>query len=162
MSDTELEQAYKAAMRRLAATIALITSGTGDDWSGMAATAVVSICADPPTLLVAVNRSASFHATLHAEKRFCVNVLSQRHQDLVAAFSGKKKGLARFDHGGWVAGPHGLPVLPDALSSMACSTKQTLDVGTHTLFIGAVEQVINHETIDPLVWVDGSFATAQR
>jgi flavin reductase (DIM6/NTAB) family NADH-FMN oxidoreductase RutF len=162
MSNTELEGAYKDAMRRLATTIALITTGQGEGWSGMAATAVVSICADPPTLLVTVNRSASIHATLHAEKRFCVNLLSERHQDLVGIFSGKKKGFARFEDGGWIAGPNGLPVLPDALSSIVCSTMTTLDVGTHTLFIGSVDQVINHDTIDPLIWVDGGFASATR
>jgi flavin reductase (DIM6/NTAB) family NADH-FMN oxidoreductase RutF len=162
VTDEQVNDGFKQAMRRLATTVALITSGQGENWAGMAATAVVSVCADPPTLLVAVNRTASLHPTLHAEKRFCVNLLSERHRDLVGIFSGKKKGLARFETGGWIAGPDGLPILPDALASLSCATETTLDVGTHTLFIGRVEHVINHANIDPLVWVDGGFATVAR
>lgn len=153
---------FRQAMRRLATTVALVTTGQGDSWAGIAATAVVSVCADPPTLLVAVNRTASIHPILHAEKRFCVNLLSERHRDLVGIFSGKKKGRKRFEGGNWVAGADGLPVLADALASLNCVTETTLDVGTHTLFIGRVESVINHDDIDPLVWVDGGFASAAR
>jgi len=162
VTDEQVNDGFKHAMRRLATTVALVTSGQGENWAGMAATAVVSVCADPPTLLVAVNRTASIHPTLHAEKRFCVNLLSDRHRDLVGVFSGKKKGLERFETGQWIAGADGLPVLGDALASLSCRTESTLDVGTHTLFIGRVESVVNHDEIDPLVWVDGGFATAAR
>ena len=162
MTEEALSNGFRQAMRRLATTVALITSGQGENWAGMAATAVVSVCAEPPTILVAVNRSASLYPTLHAEKRFCVNLLSERHKELVGIFSGQKKGFARFETGGWEAGPGGLPVLPDALSALVCNTVSTVDVGTHTLFIGQVESIINHMDIDPLIWVDGGMASAAR
>ena len=162
MTEDEIKDGFRHAMRRLATTIALVTSGEGDNWTGMAATAVMSVTADPPTLLVAVNRSASIHPVLSDAERFCVNLLADRHQDLVGIFSGKKKGLERFETGGWEAGPDGIPVLNDALASLVCRTTQTLDVSTHTLFIGEVERVVNHDEISPLVWVDGTFAAAAR
>lgn len=162
VTDEQVNEGFKQAMRRLATTVALVTTGQGDSWAGMAATAVVSVCADPPTLLVAVNRASSIHPTLQAQQRFCVNLLSERHRDLVGDFSGKKKGRERFESGNWETGPDGLPVLADALASLNCRTETTLDVGTHTLFIGRVEGVVNHDEIDPLVWVDGGFATASR
>ncbi|WP_156679113.1 flavin reductase family protein [Sphingomonas profundi] len=160
MTDT-VDTDFKLAMRRLATTIAIITGGTGDDWTGMAATAVTSVTADPPTILVAVNRNASISPVLSADRRFCVNLLAERHADLVGVFSGKKKGLARFEDGGWVASANGLPVLPDAVASLECQTTLTLEVATHTLFIGEVLSVCNHPTIDPLIWVDGGFASAR-
>jgi flavin reductase len=137
-------------MRRLATTVALVTSGRKENWVGMAATAVVSVCAGPPTLLVAVNRGASIHPTLHGEKRFCVNLLSDRHRDLVDAFSAAKKGLARFECGKWSAGIEGVPVLTDALASVTCRVESAIDVGTHTLFIGYVENVLNHSEMTHL------------
>ncbi len=162
MTEDEIKDGFRHAMRRLATTIALVTSGRGDNWSGMAATAVMSVCAEPPTLLTAVNRSASIYPVLMAGDRFCVNLLADRHQELVGIFSGKKKGAERFETGHWVAGTDGIPVLDDALASMVCRTTQRIDVGTHTLFIGEVEHVVNHDEISPLVWVDGSFASAAR
>ncbi|MFD2497914.1 flavin reductase [Rhizorhabdus histidinilytica] len=64
MSEDEIKEGFRHAMRRLATTIALITSGKGENWTGMAATAVMSVCAEPPTLLTAVNRTASIHPVL--------------------------------------------------------------------------------------------------
>ncbi|MFP5454205.1 MAG: flavin reductase family protein [Alphaproteobacteria bacterium] len=162
MTEDEIKDGFRHAMRRLATTIALITTGRDDSWSGMAATAVMSVCAEPPTLLTAVNRTASIHPVLSQSERFCVNLLADRHRDLVGIFSGQKKGLARFETGDWTAGPDGIPVLGDALASLVCRTTQQIDVGTHTLFLGEVEEVVNHDEISPLVWVDGTFASAAR
>ena len=99
MNGDEIRDGFRHAMRRLATTIALITSGEGEGWSGIAATAVMSVCAEPPTLLTAVNRATSIHPVLMVEERFCVNLLADRHQDLVGIFSGQKKGLERFETG---------------------------------------------------------------
>ena len=147
-------------MRRLASTIALITSGHGDQWTGMAATAVVSVTADPPTLLIAVNTTSSIHSVISEAGAFCVNLLGSAHHDLVAIFSGQKKGLERFDHGEWRASSDGMPILNDALASLVCKVSNRLDVGTHTLFVGHVIEVVNHQRIDPLLWVDGGVALA--
>ncbi|ATE64116.1 flavin reductase family protein [Rhizorhabdus dicambivorans] len=162
MTEDEIKGGFRHAMRRLATTIALITSGQGEQWTGMAATAVMSVCAEPPTLLTAVNRTASIHPILMAEERFCVNLLADRHQDLVGIFSGKKKGLERFETGAWIKHASGIPLLDDALASLVCRTTQRIDIATHTLFIGEVEHVVNHDDISPLVWVDGTFAAAAR
>jgi len=162
MTREEIKEGFRHAMRRLATTIAIVTAGEGEGWTGMAATAVMSVCAEPPTLLIAVNRSASIHPVMSADSHFCVNLLAERHKDLVGVFSGQKKGVARFEAGGWTAGEHGVPVLPDALASLLCRTAGRIDVGTHTLFVGEVEHVVNHDEISPLIWVDGGFSAAAR
>jgi flavin reductase (DIM6/NTAB) family NADH-FMN oxidoreductase RutF len=162
VTEDEIRDGFRHAMRRLATTIALITAGEGEGWTGMAATAVMSVCAEPPTLLTAVNRTASIHPVMSAGSHFCDNLLADRHKDMVGIFSGRKKGLARFETGGWTAGLHGIPILPDALASLMCRTTMRIDVSTHTLFVGEVEHVVNHDEITPLVWVDGGFAAAAR
>ena len=47
--------AFKAGMRKLALGVALITSATPGRRFGLIATAVSSVSASPPTLLVCVN-----------------------------------------------------------------------------------------------------------
>lgn len=155
-----IQDDFKQAMRRLASTVAIITSGTGEAWTGMAATAVMSVTADPPTLAVAVNRNASLSPILSEHGQFCVNLLAERHSELVGIFSGAAKGAARFAKGRWTTSAEGLPLLEDAAASMVCTTIDTLDVATHTLFIGRVDSIVNHESIDPLIWVDGRLASA--
>ena len=62
-------------MRRLTTTVCVISCSLGDMWYGMTATAVTSVCADPPSLLVCINGSAAIHDPLIQSKRFCVNLL---------------------------------------------------------------------------------------
>lgn len=151
-----LSDDFRIAMRRLATTVSLITAGEAENWTGMAATAVMSVCADPPTLLIAVNRSASIHSILRVGGNFCVNLLSERHQDLIAIFSGGRKGADRFKDGAWTTGARGLPLLSDALASFQCRVETIVEAGTHTLFLGIVEQVNQHSVFDPLLWADGA------
>ncbi|UZW56402.1 flavin reductase family protein [Sphingobium sp. JS3065] len=155
-----IDEQFKQAMRRLASTIAILTGGEGDGWTGIVATAVTSVTADPPTLLAAVNRTTSLSPVLHENDRFCVNLLAKRHRDLVSVFSGAIKGRQRFDTGEWQPSPSGLPVLCDAAASLECQITSRIDVGTHTLFIGEVVEIVNHPMIDPLIWMDGRFASA--
>jgi flavin reductase (DIM6/NTAB) family NADH-FMN oxidoreductase RutF len=150
---------FKQAMRRLASSIAIVTGGTGDGWTGIAATAVMSIAAEPPTLAVAVNRSTSLSPVLLNQDRFCVNLLARRHIDMVAVFGGKGRGMARFAVGDWRPSEHGLPVLSDAAASLECKILSRTHVATHTLFIGEVENIVNYPSIDPLLWADGRCAS---
>jgi len=158
--DAALKNDFKAAMRRLATTVAIVTSGTRAHCAGMAATAVMSVTADPPTLVVAVNRSASMSPVIGAHGWFCINLLAERHRALVAVFSGGKAGMARFEDGDWTMSEDRPPVLSDAASSLTCQTTASFEIGTHTLFVGEVREIANHERIDPLIWVDGRMATA--
>lgn len=149
---------FKGAMRRLASTIAIITTRHDDTWHGMAATAVTSVTTDPPCLLIAVNRSASLHPPVSAAGKFCVNLLGGQHRELISVFSGALKGAERFQHGRWAAGHEGLPYLQDAAASLFCDLDAHFDHGTHTLFIGAVRQVVVDPLHDPMVWMNGRSA----
>jgi flavin reductase len=161
MTDT-LRDDFRQAMRRLATTVAVVTTGRGDTYAGMAATAVMSVTADPPTLVVAVNRTASMSPILGEDGWFCVNLLAERHEALVSVFGGAKSGKTRFEDGDWVLSDDAPPVLADAAASLICQTSGRFDVGSHTLFVGEVRAIANHPRIDPLIWVDGRVASAQR
>jgi len=159
---TDLLHDYKQAMRRLATTVSIVTAGRGDSSRGMAATAVMSVTTEPPTLIVAVNRNAGVAQFMDREETFCVNLLAERHKPLVGIFSGQKKGLARFETGNWHISDTKPPVLTDAIASMVCRKAGALDVSTHRLYMGEVLEIVNHPEISPLLWVDGSFAAVTR
>lgn len=46
----------------------------------------------------------------------------------------------------------------DAQASFLCRHEQSLDYGTHSIVIGLVEKVLIHGTVDPLVYVDGTYS----
>lgn len=151
-------EGFRAAMRRLAGTVTIISTRHEARRHGMTATAVCSVCAEPPTLLVCVNRSASIHEPIAAARRFCVNLLGVEHAELVAPFSGRLAGEARFDHGHWVTGALDLPCLEDAQASVFCVVRQAVPYATHTVFFGEALAVHVRPDVAPLLYQDGQLA----
>jgi flavin reductase (DIM6/NTAB) family NADH-FMN oxidoreductase RutF len=158
---TEIGAAFKQAMRRLTSTISLITTSVDGRRIGMAATAVQSVTADPATLLVCVNRSASISAPLQERGRFAVNILHVSHADLVPVFSGKLKDEARFAHGDWET-VDSMPVLADAQAVLVCDIRSTTPVGSHDVVFGEVISIRIRSDIGPLLYENGQFARSQQ
>lgn len=155
--EQELVNDFKQAMRRLTSTISLITTRHLGQPFGMAATAVQSVTADPATILVCVNRSASISTALEVSGRFAVNMLHLSHVDLVPIFSGQLKGQERFEHGQWVE-EHGVPVLADAQAALVCEVCEVATIGSHDVIFGRVLWVDTRVDISPLLYEDGRFA----
>jgi flavin reductase len=153
----DLQGAFKAAMRRFAATVTIITVANGDVRSGMTATAVSSLSTDPPAILACVNRGASIHSNMRLGTPFCVNLLSADHGPLSSAFGGKVSPADRFSIGDWLIDEEGRPYLIDGQANLFCIVDATLDYGTHTIFVGKVHAVRLHGAVRPLIYGDGKF-----
>ena len=153
--------AFKLAMRRLAATVTIVTAGREGRRFGMAATAVTSVTASPPTLLICVNRSASVHDIIVESGRYCVNVLGTSHAGLVGPFGGASAGEARFAHGAWSHHEGGMPYLDDAQASLFCAVRRSVEHGSHSILIGEVTSVHLSEEIAPLLYQDGGLAASR-
>ena len=149
-------EGFRLAMRRLSATVTIVSTGDEEGYHGLAATAVTSVCAEPPAVLACINRAAGPSEKLLQRKRFAINILHADNAALVPIFSGKLKGPERFLHGAWDQ-LEGVPVLTDAQAVLVCSLAQSSVFGTHTILIGQVEAVRIREDIDPLIYQDGYF-----
>jgi flavin reductase len=153
----DLAGAFKGAMRRLATTVTIVTTrGPDERPMGMTATAVTSVSAEPPALLICVNRSASIHPSLTMGRRFCVNLLASDHGHLSSAFGGRVAPDERFATGAWQADAD-VPFLADAQSNIFCTVDGLHDYGTHTIVIGKVGSVRLHGEVRPLIFGDGRF-----
>lgn len=130
---------FRAAMRGLASGVSLVTTrDTAGMAHGMAATAVTSISAEPPRLLVCVNKSASMHAPLLAAGIFAVNFLTLEQEPLVALFSSPKDRAQRFAGPDWGRLETGAPVLAGAIAALDCRVVETIEASSHTMIIGDV------------------------
>ncbi len=94
---------FKQAMRHLAGGVTIIATEHKGCRAGLAATAVCSVSADPPTLLVCINSGASAHNSIRASGRFSVNLLATGQNGVARCFSGETglKGEERFAVGEW-------------------------------------------------------------
>jgi flavin reductase (DIM6/NTAB) family NADH-FMN oxidoreductase RutF len=147
-------------MRRLAASVTIVTTGAAPHRFGLTATAVTSVSADPPTLLACINRDADSYGPILRNQRFAVNLLGSAHAGLAGRFGGlfAESGEPRFELGHWSVGEHGVPVLADALASFECALETLHDGASHGILVGRVLKVATHGGGDPLLWVEGALA----
>jgi flavin reductase (DIM6/NTAB) family NADH-FMN oxidoreductase RutF len=149
---------FKAGMRSLAGAVSIITSSHDNRLFGMTATAVCSASADPPTVLVCVNQATTTHQAIEDSQVFCVNVLRHEDRELSTLFSGAQKGEGRFRAERWTRLATGSPVLLTSLVSFDCRVANRLVHGTHTIFLGAVEQLQLGKKGKPLLYSEGQYA----
>lgn len=156
---------FRRAMRGLAAPVTLITvRDAAGGWHGMAASSVSSLCVEPPSVLVALNRNSATLEVLRRTGRFCVNCLSGSQQEIVEVFAQEARRAERFSVGEWREGPNGAPAVEGCLAALFCEVDRAVDYGTHTVFMNRVEAVRLSPSAppDPLLWLDGGPARAAR
>jgi flavin reductase (DIM6/NTAB) family NADH-FMN oxidoreductase RutF len=153
---------FRQVMRNLAGGVAVVAAGTGNGRRGLTVSAVASVSAEPPCLLVCVNRNAEAHDVILARGSFSVNLLGIEHKELAMRFAGHNgiRGLARFELGSWSEGLLGVPLLNDALGSMECDLLTSPVVGSHRLFVGKIVCVRNRSG-EPLVNFQGRLQTIE-
>lgn len=158
MQGTAEAARFKQGMRSLAGAVCIITSRHRGHRYGMTATAVCSATADPPTVLVCVNRVTATHRAITDAGHFCVNVLRHEDRELSGLFSGGQKVDERFRAEHWTTLATGAPVLINALVSFDCRVVNSLDHGTHTIFLGEVDQLQIGRKGKPLLYSEGQYA----
>jgi len=155
---------FKLGMRALAGAVTVVSiQGHEGTVSGLTATAVCSLSAEPPSLIVCVNRNASIAPALKLDAEFSLNVLGEDQIDIAQAFGGQKavKGTGRFVYGQWSRSEHDVPLLAGARVSFECIVAQVMDYGSHHIVIGRVTDVhLGRRDVKPLLYGDGRYLSA--
>jgi flavin reductase (NADH) len=122
------------------AGVAIVTTLEADGTPrGLTTTAVSSVSAEPPLLLVCVDLTSRTLPALRAGGRFVVNFLREGRSELARVFASKRDD--KFEQIAWRATASGMPVLhEDALAWAECVTVQELEPGDHVILLGRVEE----------------------
>jgi len=105
---------------------------------GLTTTAVSSVSAHPPTVLVCVDLGSRTLDALRARRRFVVNFMGQGRSQLCLLFASKADD--KFDRVSWRPTKTGLPLLEeDVLAWAECCTMHDLEVGDHVILVARVE-----------------------
>ena len=129
--------AFREAMRRFATGVAIVTTSHEGRIHGFTANAFASVSAEPPTVLICVNRGATAHPLIASSQRFCVNLLSLDQRALAERFAGGEP-RSRFDGVAYRIGESGSPVLEGTLAHVDCVLAEEVTASTHTIFLGKV------------------------
>lgn len=157
MSNLE-EEDFRQSMRRIAATVCIISCERGGVRSGITLTSVTSLCFNPLSILACVNKASSVIEPLLDRGAYCINVLQKSQVDISKRFSSRLPASERFGIGDWGSGPSNIPYLCDAQANLFCEIDQSLAYATHQILIGRVIGVNFIKKVDPLIYQDGRYA----
>jgi flavin reductase (NADH) len=118
--------------------VGVVTTLDGHEPRGLTTTAVASVSAEPPLLLVCVDVTSRTLPSLLERRGFVVNFLRAGRDDLARQFASKAE--RKFDGIRWKPSPAGLPVLhEDAVAWAECATEREIEAGDHLILLGVVE-----------------------
>ena len=154
--DDRLIAQFRSAMRRVAATVNVISINVHGRPLGITATAVSSLSMEPPSLLACINRTATVHASMADLANFRVNILHRDQEEIARMFADRAHESARFSSG-WELHADLPPRLIDAQASVLCRRIDHHQFGTHSIFIGVIEDVCVREDAAPLLYWNGRY-----
>lgn len=147
--------AFRAVMRRHPSGVTVVTSLREGEPRGITLSAFASVSADPPTLLICVNREARSYLYISSSRIFCVNLLRSNQRELAERFSGRIK-ERQFDDIGWSTDLTGAPVLAGTIGHFDCLVDAEHHAGSHSIFIGRV-LACSARAGSPLGYYEGQF-----
>ena len=130
---------FFAIMSAFPTGVAVVTTLDADGGPrGLTTNALCAVSAEPPLLLVCVDRESRTLPALRHSRRFVVNFLAERRDELARVFASKVDD--KFAGVDWTPGLGGMPCLrTDSLAYAECAVEQELEAGDHVVFTGLVE-----------------------
>ncbi|GAA3485999.1 flavin reductase family protein [Streptomyces cremeus] len=148
----------RAFYARMAGGVTVVTAQGPAGPAGSTVSAVTSLSADPPLLLICLGNASRTLAVVEASGRFAVNLLAESQRARAELFADPAVGAAeRF-----AATGHrrelAVPVLADTLGWAVCLVEDVRRYGDHSLVVGRIAAA--HTAVGrPLLWHDRAFAS---
>ncbi len=134
-------EAFKAAMRVLAAGVVMVTASKEGELYGLTVSACCSISAAPPQVLISLAENASCLPAVLDTGRFGLSILRAEQKPLaeLGAVPGGPKKVQAFSE----SADGRVTAIAGALAHLDCSVDQVFHAADHVLIIGTVEHAIS-------------------
>ncbi len=140
-SVVEERQAFLDAMSRAATGVTVVASDGELGRRGQTVSAMCSVSADPPSLLVCLNRKSQLVRAIETHLVFGVSVLRADQKRIADSFAGRPSSRDKpydFERVRWETAVTGSPLLASAVAKFDCRLIDAHTIGTHTIYIGEV------------------------
>jgi 3-hydroxy-9,10-secoandrosta-1,3,5(10)-triene-9,17-dione monooxygenase reductase component len=146
---------FRDVFGHFATGVAVITSAGPSSAGGMTANAICSLSLDPLLALVCFENGARTLPIVRDSGRFGVNVLSAEQESLAGVFASKLPEAEKLD-GVAHRFEHGVPIIEGSIAWAACTLRELLPGGDHTIGIGEVV-AMGLGSGQPLLWYRGQY-----
>jgi flavin reductase (DIM6/NTAB) family NADH-FMN oxidoreductase RutF len=133
-------RAFWRAIGNRATGSTVVTACTDEGPAGFLGLSATHVCADPPLVLVSIDKRTSALQTILAARHFALNFLPREAVEIADMFGGKgpQKGAERFATGQWGTIHTGAPILLDAVGAIDCRLVETIERHGVVIAIGQV------------------------
>jgi len=144
-------------MARVASGVSVVTTDGPAGRAGLTVSAMCSLSADPPAVLVCINRASRTGRIIRINGVFCLNVLASHQVDIARRFAGQPGGEHdKFLELEWDRFGTGAPVLRNAVAVFDCNLTRGTDYGSHDILIGVVAETDERDGV-PLLYVGRNY-----
>lgn len=145
------DRLFRNAMGKFATGVTVIVTEVEGNPHGMTANAFMSVSLDPKLVVVSIKENARILPKIQESRKFSVNILSAKQQEISMIFAGQLK-----DREVEFGRLNDQPIIPGALANVTCEVTAEHVEGDHTLFIGKVTGIEIAEG-DPLIFFNGKY-----
>lgn len=132
--------------------VVLVTAGNNENRNVMTAAWASKICMEPPSMCVAIRQSRLTHSLILEAECFALNLPNVdlvRAVDMCGTLSGRDED--KFELCGFTSEPGpetGAPIIRECPITFECTLTNTVNIGSHDLFIGkVVSRLVNPEIL---------------
>ncbi len=154
----DAKQFWQAVGQRATGSTVVTARGSGGP-AGLLGLSATHVTADPPTMLVSVDKRTSALNSILEARHFAINYLPDAAAELADAFAGKTsaKGADRFDAKSWTTLATGAPILQGAVGAIDCELVETIERNGVVILIGRVVATSSNPDARPLIHFRGGF-----
>ncbi|PWU70160.1 flavin reductase family protein [Gracilibacillus dipsosauri] len=129
-------QEFRKAMSKFATGITVVTTEFDGSVQGMTVNAFMSVSLDPQLITISLDHRTNFYENADKIKRFGVSILREEQQEISMIFA---KQIDKAFHDFTMLDQ--IPVINDALTTLACTVINTVEAGDHLLLIAKVDEI---------------------
>jgi flavin reductase (DIM6/NTAB) family NADH-FMN oxidoreductase RutF/rubredoxin len=136
------ENMNQRTLHKISYGLYVISSIKGEKMNGQIGNALFQVTSEPPTIAVSINKQNLTHEYIADSKVFTVSILSRNTPLPFIGTFGFKSGrdIDKFEKINYKIGATKAPiVLDNALAYIEAQVINKIDIGTHTIFIGKVQ-----------------------
>jgi flavin reductase (DIM6/NTAB) family NADH-FMN oxidoreductase RutF/rubredoxin len=133
----------KKTLHKISYGLYVICSKKEEKINGQIANALFQVTSEPPTIAVSINKQNLTHDYITASKVFTLSILNKNTPLSFIGTFGFKSGrdLNKFQNVSYKLGKNNAPIVLDhCLAYVEATVIDSIEVGTHTIFVGDVEE----------------------
>ncbi len=148
---------FLSAMSNVANSVTVVTTDGEAGMFGATVSSFCSVSADPPTVLVCLNKDGNTSSAVGQNGVFCVNVLPESASELAMIFARHLDAdqIDKFADPEWDKAS-GVPPFLKNVTAFQCEVIESVSASSHFIYIGRVISM-EHGSRPPLIYLNRKF-----